>query len=182
MNRLSSLLVAGALLAPAVSRAGEPTVGYAMLRYNGLGVNVRTSSGTGFAFERSPLSLDPTALSLAAGIGYNGWNAQLDILNGSFLGIGQAVLSVGYRWKMNFDNVEVFVRGGVGPNLAIDYLNLSNTTLSGGVSALGEGGVHYFLHERFGLGAALVGMPTFQLLGYRLIFEGSLAVYALLLI
>jgi hypothetical protein len=72
---------------------------------------------------------------------------------------------------------------GAGPNLAIDYSSsLPKPALAGGVTALAEAGVHYFIFDRFGLGASLLGAPTFQFLGTRLIFEGSVAIYAMILI
>jgi len=157
----------GALIAlPGTAHAkAEPTIGYVFGSY-GLPyhaafrtskVNNQWKTTNEIGYRHSGVGLD--AVGFGAGIGYSGLNFQLDVA--SALRVTSGLLTVGFRTNLQFGGFEVWGRLGAGPLIAFDRTT-NDVALAGGLAAMIEGGVDYFLlPDRVALGVKGVAVPQY---------------------
>lgn len=164
------VLVACVLAAPLAKADADPAVGYL---FGSFGLPYRASvqasrpqltagdwtTSQHLGRRESPLSLD--AAGFGAGIGYDGWNAQLDVR--SLGDVKNGALTIGYRLNIQFGNFELWTRFAAGPSLTIDYRQLNaSRDLAGGVQGVAEAGVDFFFwKETMAVGLKGAGLPSY---------------------
>ncbi len=87
------------------------------------------------------------AVGFGAGIGYDGWNVQLDILHASSISAG--ALTLGYRLNLQFGNFEAWGRLAAGPQMTVSYSSPTSSSRSGGILTVAECGFDYFIMKEF---------------------------------
>jgi hypothetical protein len=93
------------------------------------------------------------------GIGYDGLNAQLDLR--SIANVAAGTLTFGYRLNLQFGNLELWTRFGVGPLVAVDFS--SGLSPTGGIATDLELGLDYFVMKEFlAIGLKAVAVPTYR--------------------
>ncbi len=159
---LTAAAFAALVLSGSASRAAEPTLGYVFGSYAipyGYRVsrdNGRTTSGP----DRTKTGLGLGALGFGAGIGYNGWNLQLDVRDASKATAG--ALTGGYRLNFPLGHFELWGRLAIGPSLAIDYHQASHTKIAGGVQTVAEVGLDYLFWDHLAVGLKGVAEPNYS--------------------
>lgn len=107
----------------------------------------------------SPWGLD--AVGFGAGIGYDGFNAQVDVLSASSVAAG--ALTFGYRLNIQFGNIELWTRLAAGPNIRINYSDFAGTESTGGIVSMLEAGVDYFFwKETMAVGVKGTAAPHYN--------------------
>lgn len=101
------------------------------------------------------------AMGFGAGIGYDGFNAQLDVFSAASVAAG--ALTFGYRLNFQFGNIEVWSRIAAGPNVRINYSDFAGTESTGGIVTMLEGGLDYFFwKETMAIGLKGTAAPAYS--------------------
>lgn len=166
----AGLLLTAVLASPPARADAEPSVGYLFgsfsLPYRASLQASRPELSAGdwttskhLGARESPLSLE--AVGFGAGIGYDGWNAQLDVR--SLGAVRSGALTFGYRLNIQLGNFELWARFAAGPSLTIDYATLSaSKDVAGGIQGVAEAGIDFFVvKEILALGLKGAGVPSY---------------------
>lgn len=155
-------------LAPAAARAdADPAVGYLYGSYavpygatwGGAFENGQFNTAAPLVGSRNRPLLGVENGAVGFGIGYDGLNAQLDLRNVGNLAAG--TLTFGWRLNLQFGNLELWTRVGVGPLVAVDFS--SGVSPTGGIATDFELGVDYFILKEFlAIGVKGVAVPTYR--------------------
>lgn len=152
---LAAAAMTAALFGSATARAdADPAIGYVHAGY-AIPWHVATSaskpqlSGGEWTTSKEvgartgPQAYTLDATSFGVGIGYDGFNVQLDVQN--FGNNSSGTLTFGYRLNIQFGNIELWTRLAAGPLVSIDYAGKDvSRNVAGGIATVAEGGVDYF--------------------------------------
>lgn len=170
---VAALAFAALLVDARPARAdADPALGYVFGSYAApydLAVKASKPTLLGGSFETSkhfgarPKLSGLEALGFGAGIGYDGWNVQLDVR--SALSATAGTITGGYRLNLQFGNIELWTRLGIGPSLVLDYKHPTDTKRSaaGGIQSMAEVGVDYFFwKDTMAVGLKGVAAPSYS--------------------
>lgn len=170
---LTAVMTAGLALSASDARAdADPALGYVYGSY-ALPWRVATSASKPsftdgewttskhIGSRTGPQAYTLDTLAVGVGIGYDGFNAQLDLR--SLGDVNNGSLTFGYRLNIQLGNLELWTRVAAGPAVVLDYTDKSiDRDVAGGILTIAELGLDYFFwKETMALGVKGVATPHY---------------------